>query len=53
MLLLPEGQMGEASEPSKKPMLFRKSAALSRRVLSFSVLRAEGTYWGPGKHEFD
>jgi hypothetical protein len=40
MLLLPEGQTGEAWEPSKKPCCFGNRAALDRKVLSLlSCLR--------------
>jgi uncharacterized membrane protein (DUF106 family) len=34
MLLLPEGQMGEACEPSKKQHTFKNQGELDRQVFS-------------------
>jgi hypothetical protein len=34
MLILPEGQMGEAREPSKEKRSFRNLGAMHRKVLS-------------------
>jgi hypothetical protein len=36
MLLLPEGQRGEAREPSKKAMLFQKSGSVGYKSTFFT-----------------